>query len=176
MATVWKPYEPLWKPFGNRMRTVWDPYLEAVPGDRMGDRMVSLRKGGPYEDRMVDRMETLFCLLGFHTVSVRFSYGLGSYGFHTVSIRFHTVSIRSPIRSTIFVHATNATRGSNRMETVWRPYMDRMKTTSLTLVILFPILAAAAILAPKQGFHLEKAPQKPPLGTLSSKTSRYNYL
>ena len=34
-------------PYGNRMV------------DRMGDRMVSLRKGGPYEDRMVDRMATV---------------------------------------------------------------------------------------------------------------------
>ena len=114
-------------PYGNRMV------------DRMGDRKVSLRKGGPYEDRMVDRMRTVSGLDGFHTVSVRSSYGLASYGFHTVSIRFHTVSIRSPIRftirSTTIAHATNATRGSNRMETVWRPYMDRMKTTSLTLVI-----------------------------------------
>ena len=114
-------------PYGNRMV------------DRMGDRMVSLRKGGPYEDRMVDRMETLFCKLGFHTVSVRSSYGLASYGFHAVAIRFHTVGIRSPIRSTIrsssTAHVPNATRGSNRMDTVWRPYMDRMKTTSLTLVI-----------------------------------------
>ena len=114
-------------PYGNRMV------------DRMGDRKVSLRKGGPYEDRMVDRMQTLFWSQGFHTVSIRFSYGLASYGFHTVSIRFHTVSIRSPIRSTIrsttIAHATNATRGSNRMETVWRPYMDRMKTASLASVI-----------------------------------------
>ena len=105
----------------------------------MGDRMVSLRKGGPYEDRMVDRMATVLSLHGFRTVSIRFPYGPASYGFHTVSIRFHTVSIRSPIRSTIrspiFARATNATRGSNRMDTVWRPYMDRMKTTSLTLVI-----------------------------------------
>ena len=96
-------------PYGNRMV------------NRMGDRMVSLRKGGPYEDRMVDRMETLSSLVGFHTVSVRFPYGPASYGFHTVSIRFHTVSIRSPIRSTVFAHATNAARGSNRMDTVWRP-------------------------------------------------------
>ena len=44
-----------------------------------------------------------------------------------------------------------------------------------TCNILFPILVAAAILAPKRGFYLEKALQKPPLGTLSSKTSRYNY-
>ena len=113
-------------PYGNRMV------------DRMGDRKVSLRKGGPYEDRMVDRMATVLGSLGFHTVSIRFSYGLASYGFHTVAIRFHTVSIRFPIRSTIrsttFAHATNDTRGSNRMDTVWRPYMDRMKTTSLTLV------------------------------------------
>ena len=41
--------------------------------NRMGDRMVSLRKGGPYEDRMVDRMATVLSLDGFHTVSVRLS-------------------------------------------------------------------------------------------------------
>ena len=153
-------------PYGNRMV------------DRMGDRMVSPRKGGPYEDRMVDRMETLFGKLGFHTVSIRFSYGLGSYGFHTVAIRFHTVSIRFPIRSTIrstiFAHATNATRGSNRMDTVWRPYMDRMKTTSLTLVILLTIIVEGAISAQIPVFPLEiAAPSKNGLERLS-RGHRYN--
>ena len=45
-GTVWKPYGNRMKPYGNRMGTVWNPYMDRVPGDRKGDRMP-------------DRMETV---------------------------------------------------------------------------------------------------------------------
>ena len=72
-GTVWKPYEPLWKAYGNRMGTVPGPYGTPIWTECRGTVRGTVcptvwrpyeTVWGPYKttkkDRMVDRMETVW--------------------------------------------------------------------------------------------------------------------